>query len=82
MGYQNQKDITGFIAEFGTDASMERAILKAGVTIPEGWVKSKDNFIVKEDGGRVLTIQFYDFDREQEYGEEFDVNYDDVHCWA
>ena len=77
-----QKDVTGFVAEFGSEASMERAIKKAGVEIPEGWTKSKDNFIVKNDEGRVLTIQFYDFDKDNEYGEEFEVAYNDVHCWA
>ncbi|RNB59413.1 hypothetical protein EDM57_04530 [Brevibacillus gelatini] len=61
---------------------MMKAIQRAGVEIPEGWTKSKDNFIVKYDEGRVLTVQFYDWDDEKEFGEEFEVNYDDVHCWA
>jgi hypothetical protein len=78
----NRRNLEGFVAEFPSEKCMINAIQRTGVEIPEGWPQGKENFIVKYDEGRVLTIQFYDFDTEQEFGEKFEVNYDEVHCWA
>ena len=77
-----RRSVEGFVAEFSTEESMMKAIQRARVEIPEGWTKRKDNFVVNYDEGRVLTIQFFDHDTDQKFGEEFEVNYDDVHCWA
>lgn len=78
-----RKDVTGFIAEFTTEKQMNQFLNENHIEIPENWVRSKENFVVVQDLGRILVLAFWDIDQDDRLGETtFEVPYDDVSCWA
>lgn len=78
-----RKDVTGFIAEFVTEKQMESFLNKNHIAIPKGWVRSKDNFVVVQDLGRILVLAFWDIVKDEQLGgATFEVAYEEVHCWA
>lgn len=78
-----RNDVTGFIAEFTTEKQMNQFLNENHIEIPENWVRSKENFVVVQDLGRILVLAFWDIDQDDRLRETtFEVPYEDVHCWA
>jgi hypothetical protein len=78
-----RRDVTGFIADFGQEVTMNKVLEREKVKIPDQWKKCKDGFVVKEDSGKVLTLGFLNHDKGEQIGEEtFEVTYDEVNSWA
>lgn len=77
------RNVEGFVADFGYEENVTRALKRSGMTPPEGWVLTPDNFRVESDQGRILVLSFYDWDADLRVGiATLEVGYDEVSCWA
>lgn len=78
-----QKDVTDFVADFHNYPHMKRVLEREKVTMPSDWKCLPDGFKIVEDSGRILTLAFWDWDKDEQVGDTvFKVDYEDVECWA
>lgn len=83
-GYRDTKDYTGFVCRLVlNEDEVFQKLNKLGVPFPNGWKLHPEGFVVKEDHGEHMLIQFYDVDTDTKLNETFWINFEDaVEYWA
>jgi hypothetical protein len=78
-----RRDYADFVCDLGDMKNVHRILEREGVEIPEKWTPDPEGFVVTEDGGRVMTIKFWDFETDKPIGDGFEIDFDDARSyWA
>lgn len=74
-------DRTGFVADLAF-GDITKKLLKRGVTPPENWKPNHEGFLVKEDNGETMILQFYNIEDDVVLDETFEIEFDEASYWA
>lgn len=78
-GYNENKDYTGFVCELDCSSRfLLKRLEELGVTPPKKWVPNIEGFIVKEDHGDDMLLQFYNIESDEELEETFWIKFEDA----